>query len=471
MTVTYNNEQEKCRRWWGIAQKIEMEMQLHVNTLLLEKLALNFKFNNLHQSYEILTMDEQLKNLAELEAYALTTGIAEFTIDENGNPISQARPKKITPKVSPKDTEEILAYRQLKLIQDAGYSDFDDFFKARDNYFRSKAHLSNKPQVPPKPKRLTMAQQKQIDNKNDEMLSDMASRWSLNDLVSNLAEYDKNEDEENNYSEDYNDLDNYENMTRSSRDTSISNQSLNPAVSSQNNSVSRPKMSKEELAQARMIKRQAIASLANKAVIGMTTQIHITDLLKMVSPAMHVELQKAFMGKDDISSEPIQMANLAEQGSEMPQATVAYVSGYIDNVKFNNGILDTGSNVDMIDDEFFNSLGFNIDQKARFQVKVAGSKTILIGEKKNIPISIGDITNPGNFLVIKNLEYLIVLGMSWIKQVKGIIDTNKDQFQMIIDGKTSYVPIQTERICKSEGSLFCNNLAIQDFELKKISSS
>src|SRR5271154_1847603 len=152
-------------------------------------------------------------------------------------------------------------------------------------------------------------------------------------------------------------------------------------------------MNKEELAQARIIRRQAIASLANKAVAGMTTQIHITDLLKMVSPAMRVELRKAFMGKDDISFEPIQISNLAEQESEIPQATVAYIAGDIDNVKFNNGILDTGSNINMIDRNFFDSLGFNIDQKARYMIKGADMKTLPIGEKKDIPISIGDITN------------------------------------------------------------------------------
>ena len=71
------------------------------------------------------------------------------------------------------------------------YSDFDKFFKARDNYFKSKAHLSNKLQVPSKPKRLTKAQQKQINVQNSEMLSDMAFKWSLNDPVSNIAEYDE----------------------------------------------------------------------------------------------------------------------------------------------------------------------------------------------------------------------------------------------------------------------------------------
>ncbi|CAG8553614.1 2824_t:CDS:2 [Ambispora leptoticha] len=70
----------------------------------------------------------------------------------------------------------------------------------------------------------------------------MASRWSLNDPVSNLAKYNEDdyefeEDnnckyEENNYSEDYNNLDNYENITHNSKDTFISNQSLNLAVSS-----------------------------------------------------------------------------------------------------------------------------------------------------------------------------------------------------------------------------------------------
>ena len=228
------------------------------------------------------------------------------------------------------------------------------------------------------------------------------------------------------------------------------------AIKSKANPISRPKMSKEELVQARLVRRQATASLANRAVAGMTTQIHITDLLKMVSPAMRVELRKAFMGKDDISSEPMQIANIAEQGSEIPQATVAYIAGDIDNVKFNNGILDTGSNINMIDRDFFDSLGFNIDQEARYMIKGAGMKTLPIGEKKGIPVSIGDVTNAGNFLVIENLHHPIVLGMPWIKQVGGIIDTNKDQFQMTSnDGYTYLAPIQTERIC---------NLAIQDIE-------
>ena len=357
-----------------------------------------------------------------------------------------------------------------------------------------------KSQTNPK-KRLTKAQQKQIDVQNSEMLSDMASKWSLNDPVSNLAEYDEDGyefEDDNGYEsenaeianeEDYYDNfdsynyasfdeDNYENFAYNAEKPihpnsrysplkkkvtrgSISQDQSGPlranlrAIKSKAKPISRPKMSNEELAQARIVRRQATASLANRAVAGMTTQIHITDLLKMVSPAMHVELRKAFMRKDDISSEPMQIANLAEQGTEIPQATVAYVSGYIDDVKFNNGILDSDSNVNMIDGEFFNSLGFNIDQKARFRVKVAGSKTIPIGEKKGIPISIGDVTNSGDFLVIENLGHPIVLGTKWIKQVGGSIDILYDKFQMIVDGETSYVAIQTECIC---------NLVIQDFD-------
>ena len=61
-------------------------------------------------------------------------------------------------------------------------------------------------------------------------------------------------------------------------------------------------------------------------------------------------------------------------------------------------------------------------------MKVAGSKTIPIGEKKGIPISIGDVTNSGDFLVIKNLGHPIVLGTKWIKQVGGSIDILYDKF-------------------------------------------
>ena len=263
-------------------------------------------------------------------------------------------------------------------------------------------------------------------------------------------------------------------VTRNSKSTTFSNQSLKPADSisqaqsskSKPNSVSQPKMSREELAQARIVRRQNTISLANRAVSAMTTTIHITDLLQMLSPSMRVEFMKALKGKNNDSSEPMQIANLAEQGPELSQATVAYISGDIDNVKFNNGILDTGSNINMLDKDFFNSLGFSIDKKPRYLIKSAGMNTLPIGEKKGIPVSIGDVTNAGDFLVIDNLNHPIVLGMPWIKQVRGVIDTNKDQFEMFDEnGYLHFTPIRTERIC---------NLAIQDFneccsqaELKK----
>ena len=43
MTMAYNNEQGEHHRWWGIAQQLERGMQMRIDTLLLDKLALNFK--------------------------------------------------------------------------------------------------------------------------------------------------------------------------------------------------------------------------------------------------------------------------------------------------------------------------------------------------------------------------------------------------------------------------------------------
>ncbi|CAG8618234.1 6184_t:CDS:1, partial [Ambispora gerdemannii] len=44
MTIAYNNEQGERCRWWEVTQQLEREMQKCINTLLLEKLAFNFKF-------------------------------------------------------------------------------------------------------------------------------------------------------------------------------------------------------------------------------------------------------------------------------------------------------------------------------------------------------------------------------------------------------------------------------------------
>src|SRR3982750_4034549 len=43
MTTAYNNEQEEHHHWWRVAKQLEKGMQMWINTLLLDKLALNFK--------------------------------------------------------------------------------------------------------------------------------------------------------------------------------------------------------------------------------------------------------------------------------------------------------------------------------------------------------------------------------------------------------------------------------------------
>ncbi|CAJ0915431.1 10792_t:CDS:2, partial [Entrophospora sp. SA101] len=43
MTTAYYNEWEERRHWWRVAKQLEKGMQMRINTLLLDKLALNFK--------------------------------------------------------------------------------------------------------------------------------------------------------------------------------------------------------------------------------------------------------------------------------------------------------------------------------------------------------------------------------------------------------------------------------------------
>lgn len=95
-------------------------------------------------------------------------GSITFSVDANGNPIAPVKERKVPPKLPPKDDKEIEAYYQLKLIHDMGYSDFDEFFKARQNYIPATAIRKNpdikvntppiKPPLPRKPRGKTKAQ-------------------------------------------------------------------------------------------------------------------------------------------------------------------------------------------------------------------------------------------------------------------------------------------------------------------------
>ncbi|CAJ0745480.1 6858_t:CDS:2 [Entrophospora sp. SA101] len=70
MTTAYYNEREERRHWWRVAKQLEKGMQMRINTLLLDKLALNFKLRRCQRHGRELQQ--------ELQQYRADKGLLEY---------------------------------------------------------------------------------------------------------------------------------------------------------------------------------------------------------------------------------------------------------------------------------------------------------------------------------------------------------------------------------------------------------
>ncbi|CAJ0828865.1 16112_t:CDS:2 [Entrophospora sp. SA101] len=71
MTTAYYNEREERQHWWRVAKQLEKGMQMRINTLLLDKLALNFKLRRC-QRHGQEPPDDYCNKIQQAIAYADT---------------------------------------------------------------------------------------------------------------------------------------------------------------------------------------------------------------------------------------------------------------------------------------------------------------------------------------------------------------------------------------------------------------
>jgi hypothetical protein len=129
-------------------------------------------------------------------------------------------------------------------------------------------------------------------------------------------------------------------------------------------------------------------------------------------------------------------------------SSLQYLNAKIDDLTISNSFLDGGSEFGGVNDATINALGWKADKPSDFTIK-GNSKHITesLGWFTDVPISIKDkdgktVTATGNFIRIDNgePEPMLCLGMTWIRKVQGVLDPNKNQFQMKLHGKAYIIP-------------------------------
>ncbi|CAG8794433.1 12423_t:CDS:1, partial [Dentiscutata erythropus] len=125
--------------------------------------------------------------------------------------------------------------------------------------------------------------------------------------------------------------------------------------------------------------------------------------------------------------------------------SLEYMQRRIENIIIPDGFADTASGCFVMNKALNEALGWNLGMALNFSLRHNSDHiTKLEGEHKDIPISIKYknkwVTETEHVVVINDGKpnYLLCLEMPWIRKVQEILDTNKNEFRMIVRGK-SYI--------------------------------
>ncbi|KAF0419047.1 hypothetical protein F8M41_007211 [Gigaspora margarita] len=126
--------------------------------------------------------------------------------------------------------------------------------------------------------------------------------------------------------------------------------------------------------------------------------------------------------------------------------SLQYLNASINDLSISESFLDNGSEFGVLNDATINALRWKANKPSNFDIK-GNSKYITesLGWFTDVLVSIKDkdgktITATGNFAHIDNgeSEPMLCIGMTWIRNVQGILDSSKNPFRMKLHGK-SYI--------------------------------
>src|SRR3954463_7344183 len=131
----------------------------------------------------------------------------------------------------------------------------------------------------------------------------------------------------------------------------------------------------------------------------------------------------------------------AIQNSLTPAYTVATIQG-----RPTSAIVDSGAGICIISQLFLVKLGWEIDQASNRKIVVAdGTKTVALGEMKDIPVCFGNCTITINMTVCEATSYDVILGVDWLQKAQAKIDFGAAKMKITYHGQDEEVPLDLTR--------------------------
>ena len=141
---------------------------------------------------------------------------------------------------------------------------------------------------------------------------------------------------------------------------------------------------------------------------------------------------------------------LEEESKESDEwfSSLQYLNASINDLLISESFLDNGSEFGGINDPAIKALGWKADKPSNFAIK-GNSKHITdsLGWYTDVPVTLKDkedktVTIIGNFVRIDNgeTEPMLFFGMSNIRKLQGVPESNKNQFRIKLHGKVYIIP-------------------------------
>ncbi|GBC23467.2 hypothetical protein GLOIN_2v1778046 [Rhizophagus irregularis DAOM 181602=DAOM 197198] len=129
-------------------------------------------------------------------------------------------------------------------------------------------------------------------------------------------------------------------------------------------------------------------------------------------------------------------------------SSLQYLNAIINDLTISESFLDSASEFGGINDPAIKAFGWKADKPSNFAIK-GNSKHITdsLGWYTDVPVTLKDkenktVTVIGNFVHIDNgeTELMLFFGMSNIRKVQGVLESNKNQFRIKLHGKVYIIP-------------------------------
>src|SRR3954462_8251562 len=193
-------------------------------------------------------------------------------------------------------------------------------------------------------------------------------------------------------------------------------------------------------AQLSPVVKQQIRAAVSTATPGFKiVEMNTTEFVKNIRQQLNIELTHHEQEEEDYNS-----SEELEEWDE-PEYSLAYTQCSIEG-QVTPVIIDTGAGGCMISEYLLKKIGWTVEAATRQTIVVAdGHVSRPLGRIFELPVQFGPVTISIGAMVVNTNSYDLVLGNTWLRKAKAIVNLDALKMRFTWKGRTFDVPIDINR--------------------------